>query len=955
MTFKKSSGAFLCSQLIILLLAFTLFAQPKGTITGTVVDAETGEPLPNVNIVLEGTMWGAATDLDGHYRIDHVPVGTYNLVSMMIGYSKKRIENVQVNPKQVTRVNFTMGFEVLEGKEVIVTAKALKNTEAILLKDRQKAQALSDAISAEAISRSGSGNAAEAMKQVTGASVVGGKYVYVRGLGDRYTSTQLNGAELPSTNPYKRAGSIDLIPSNLVDNIVTAKSFTPDKPGNFSGGTVDIKTKDFPDEFTLNLSASTSYNNQVTFNDDGPILYSGSDTDWLGSDDGFRDIPGTMQNEDEVIPDIGAAGSNIETALKLDRIVKSFNPDMVPVNRTPGLNQSYSISAGNQVRVLGRPLGFLASLTYSNGYSSYDDGDLNRWNLGAQVSETLGNDFTLTDTKSSQEVLWGGLLKASYKFTPSHVISLNGLYNQNGESSARYLEGKYPYDLDPSATFRTSVLSYLERTLTSVQLSGDHHFESLLGSRISWKASVGGSKQDEPDNRYFTSFKTKKGLYGIKPNVPPSRYYRFMDENRNEFSLDITVPFKLGAAKQGNVKFGGLMAQKHRDYYERLFEYHQNPVYNYDGDINTLFGPDNIGLIDTTKKVVGDTTYKRYDFGIVMNEIFLPANRYEGDQDISAAYAMVDFPILDKLRFIGGARFETTDMRVVTEDKKLDEGHLKTEDVLPSANLIYSLTPNANIRAAYGKTLARPLFREIAPYASFDFMGGDTYIGNNELERTLIDNFDLRWEWFPRPGEIYAVSAYYKDFRNPIEVVIKNVNHEIEWKNVDEARVMGMEFEVRKRLDGISPLLHHVMAGGNLSLVNSRVDITEQEMKLIRATRPEADDTRPFQGQSPYIVNVNVTYDHFERGIVTSLYYNVFGERLSVVSLGGTPDVYEQPAGMLNWSFSWNFTKNLALKLSAKNLLDNEMKMTQEYKGEEYIYSAYKIGRSFSIGLKYKI
>ncbi|MBN1998756.1 TonB-dependent receptor, partial [candidate division KSB1 bacterium] len=710
-----------------------------------------------------------------------------------------------------------------------------------------------------------------------------------------------------------------------------------------------------PDKFSLNFSASTSLNDQVTFNNNGPISYSGSGSDWLGWDDGFRDIPGPVQNEDVVIPDIGKAGSDLETALKLDRIVKSFNSEMAPVAKTPGLNQNYSFSTGNQMQILGRPFGFLASLTYSNSYSSYNDGELNRWNLGAQVSETLGNDFSLTDKKSSQEVLWGGLFKASYKLTPSHVFSLNGLYNQNGESTARYLEGKYPYDLDPSATFRTSVLSYLERDLTSFQLSGEHQFEKIFGSRISWKASVGSSKQDEPDNRYFTSFKTKKNLYGIKPNVPPSRYYRFMDESRNEFSLDLMVPFKLGATKQGNIKFGGLYAQKHRDYYERLFEYHQNPVYNYDGDINTLFGEDNIGLIDTTKKTVRGVTYKRYDFGVVMNEIFLPANQYEGDQEISAAYAMVDVPIVRRLRFIGGARLESTDMLVVTEDKKLDQGHLKTDDLLPSANLIYTLSPNANLRAAYGKTIARPLFREIAPYASFDFMGGDTYIGNNNLQRTLIDNFDLRWEWFTRPGEIFAVSGFYKDFINPIELTILNVNHEIMWKNVDEARVLGMEFEARKRLDGVSSLLKDITVGGNFSFVDSRVDITQEELELMQATRPDAENTRPFQGQSPYIVNVNVTYDNFERGVVTSLYYNVFGERLSVVSLGGTPDVFEQPAGMLNWSFSWRFTKYLGLKLSAKNILNSEMKMTQQYKEQEYIYRTYKIGRSFSVGLDYKI
>ena len=312
LTHKENRMKFI-NQPIILLVIFGLLlsvsnllqAQPsqsskKGRIHGSIIDGETGDPLIGANILLQGTMMGAAADINGNYSILNVPAGNYALVVMMMGYAKTTITDVDVKVGEATRVDASSKPEVLQAEEVVVTAKAIRNTEALLLKDRQRSRAVSDAISSEAISRAASGNAADAMKQITGASVVDGKYVFVRGLGDRYTSTQLNGAEIPSTDPYKRAGSVDLIPTNLVDNIVTVKSFTPDKPGNFSGGTVNIETKDFLEKLNLSFSVSSSYNGQASFQSN-ILTYAGGGTDWLGMDDGTRAIPDMVGDDIQVI------------------------------------------------------------------------------------------------------------------------------------------------------------------------------------------------------------------------------------------------------------------------------------------------------------------------------------------------------------------------------------------------------------------------------------------------------------------------------------------------------------------------------------------------------------------------------------------------------------------------------------------------------------------------------
>ena len=310
---------------ISLFFAANLGAQTlKGIVAGKLVDSETGDPLIYANVHLEGTTFGAASDLEGNYRIVSVPPGTYNVKLNYMGYAETQITDVVVTAGEVTKINVTLKPEVLEAEEVMVTAKALRNTEAVLLKDRQKAIAVSDAISAEAISRSGSGDAAEAMTKVTGASVVDGKYVYIRGLGERYSNTHLDGAELPTADPDKKAFQMDLFPSNLLDNIVTVKTFTPDKPGNFSGGIVNIGTKTFPESFTMSFSSSASCNTQTTLNDNF-ILYGGGSTDWLGFDDGTRDIPDLFDNwNKEDWPTVTGARYNDEEAAKLGGVAISY-------------------------------------------------------------------------------------------------------------------------------------------------------------------------------------------------------------------------------------------------------------------------------------------------------------------------------------------------------------------------------------------------------------------------------------------------------------------------------------------------------------------------------------------------------------------------------------------------------------------------------------------------------
>ncbi|MBD3289017.1 TonB-dependent receptor plug domain-containing protein [candidate division KSB1 bacterium] len=941
-----------------ILLIFTtgsIYAQSKGKISGKLVDSQTGDPLIYANVKLEGTSLGAASDLEGNYIINAVPPGNYTLIVQYIGYTATKITDVQVIAGEVTKVNASLSPEIIEGEEVVVTAKALNNTEASLLKHRQKALAVSDAISAEAISQAGAGDAAEAVKQITGASVVDGKYVYVRGLGDRYTSTQLNGASLPSTDPYKRSGSIDLVPTNLIDNIVTVKSFTPDKPGDFSGGTVDIKTKDFPEKLKIDFSTSVSYNTNTTFNDGrNTIGYSGGDLDWLGIDDGSRDVPDYVERNGVPYYD----NSSSDKLRQLSQATKVFNRQMWTESITPGMNQSYSLSIGNQVNLLNRPFGFIGSFTYSNSYSAYDNGRYNAWNLLEDSSKVLNRLYNYNHYKTNHEVLWGTLLKGSYKLSSSDIVSFDFIYNVNGTSSADYYEGNYEYDkLDNNDLHQNHVLGFNERRLTSLQFNGDHQFESLLGLRLDWKASFAQTKQDEPDLRYFTTYLkidddgTTPGVFN---NLVPQRYYRYLNEDNNEFSANFSLPFKQWNGHKSTLKFGALYSDKSREFDEVSYSY---SGYNgYYGDPESYFSDSNMEP-DSSVVVINGVEWVTRDLDLYIEEGDIGANDYSGEKIVNAQYLMVDLPLTADLRFIGGARYERTDMELISADHRKENGKISTKDVLPSINFIYSLAEDMNLRLSATRSLARPTLRELAPYASYDFVVGFTAIGNPELKRTLIDNYDIRWEWFSRPGEIYAVSAFYKNFQDPIEraFIVSASNREITWKNVDEAKTMGVEFEVRKKLDIISPRLRNFMVGSNLSLVHSEVQIPADELALIRIKRPDFKGTRELEGQSPFLLNFNLGYDNYDKGIFWNVYYNVFGERLSEVSKDGTPFVYEQPVNTLNANFSMRITNNIKFKLSGKNLLDAEFKKTHEYEGTEYIFRNYTKGRTFSMGFAYSL
>ena len=946
--------------LLLLFLAISLAGQTtlaqSGILRGSIIDDETGEPLIGASIGIAELSIGSGTDLDGKFSINNIKPGIYTVQASYVSYTSQVIEGVEIKDGEVAIINIRLRGETLGLQEIVVSAQAIRNNENALLTIQKKSSLVLDAIASDQFSRLGDADAAAAMQRVTGVSVQGGKYVYVRGLGDRYSKTTLNGAEIPGLDPNKNTVQMDLFPTNLIDNIVVYKTFSPELPASFAGGLVNVSTKEFPETFTMQFSASGGFNTNASLNNN--FLYHDLGKGHaLGFKDNSRTLPQELQDG---VPAFGSVFNNPTLAAELDRDTRSIRTTMAPSANQAPINHSASFSIGNQVKFLGKDLGFVGGVTYSRNFEYYNNGKTGRFLLpGTVTEESLAPLYLFNDEMGRDNVLWGGLFNTTLKINDRNKIGLNLMRNQSAEGSTRYQEGSFPFNAggeDDSRIIQARSMQYVERILNSAQLKGSHSIGNN-GINMDWISSATLSTQEEPDLRFFNNLaevlmEGDTAYDALSNNVKrPSRFFRSMEERNFDNKVNFEIPFDMAGRKGSKIKFGASYTYKERDFDERVFEYINGPSTTfYNNDIDAYFSDSNIGKL-------GDANF---DFGLYLRE--QPSTgTYSASETIPAAYVMGDLMLNDKLRASIGARFEQTDIALEMGDQSLADtlrlANLKRNDLLPALNITYSVNPNSNFRFGYGRTLARPTFRELARFATFDFLGDFLLLGNPNLERTTIDNIDLRWEVFPSAGEIISVSAFYKNFQNPIERAINPLTNdlalEFNFRNVPTARVMGVEFEVRKSLEFLTPSLKDFKVGTNVTLINSRVDISEGELSLIRLNDPEAKSYRPLFGQAPYIINAYMNYENPFNGWSSNISFNVSGERMTVVSVGGTPNVFEQPRAMLDFNVKKNLDSRWSVKFAATNLLNAQYKFTQSFKDVDYIYQNSQLGSTFSMSFAY--
>ncbi len=947
-------------------------SEESASIAGEIIDSWNQQPMGGVAVTLRGTTLATTTQADGSFKLENVPAGNHILLFSKSGYQRATVSDIRSLGGQTSTVNLELRPEFFELPPYEVIVEPIGQQTIAILDARRRSSALTDAIGSEFFSRAGVNDAAGILTKVTGASVVDGKFAVIRGLNDRYNATTLNGAEVPSADPYRKAAQLDLFPSAFIEQLVTTKTFTPNLPGSFTGGAVNIVTKTFPEKPTFALSLGVSYNTQASLNEDF-LTYDGGDYDYFAYDDGTRALPEELEGlsrqefEAKYNPPFRAqrnetpeeAAARRAAADDLDRVTRLFSPVMSPEKDTSPLNHSFSISGGNTFNIKKQKLGVFSGLTYDRSFSFFDDGVVNRY-LPGGANGVFTPRIELKDTQAIVNVNWGSMVNTAYKFSDHHQVSFNFLYNRNGEDVSRTQKGFNRDTEGVGPEFNTVSLHYTERELQSFQLHGEHEFPEALDLKTEWTAALANTFQDEPDFRTLTYVSgTPTGLYIVPEFLAggsPTRYFRQLSEQNVNYKIDNTLPFTVWNELEAAFLFGGYLSTSERSYEERAFVYADDRNISFSefrttGDLSLL-------LADSSMGVEEDAGRRGVDYLLKRRVEPLPAdNLYDGASTIQAGYLMLEVPVVEKVKLIGGARIETTDIQVdfVSSIEGPGSASLQATDALPAAGVIYEFWKDMNLRFSYGKTIARPNYREIANVTSFEFVGSEIIFGNPNLERSLIDNFDVRWEWFFRPGEILSFGVFYKDLKNAIEQQFQSLaggNEAVSWSNRD-AQLYGLEFEARKRLDFVDDLFKGFTVGANFALIESQVQLSSLDLINKRAFDPNAPDTRPLYDQSPYIINADISYDHPSLGTSVTLLYNIYGERLAYPALN-TSDIYEQPFETLDFTLSQRFgsQKRWKVKFSAKNLLDPKRQLI--YEDTALVFSEYRRGRTFGMSLGYE-
>lgn len=909
----------------------------SGAISGRVIDSWQGSPLGGVTVLVRGTTLGTTTDSAGNYTVGKVPPGTYAVVFSRSGYTKATLGEVRVVAGQKTPADYSLKPEFYEMEAFEAVAEPVLDQGMDIIIERQKDVVLVDALGSDMLSKLGVSDAAEALTKVTGASIVDGKFAVIRGLSDRYTSATLNSMEIPSADPYRKSAQLDLFPSSMIERIEVNKTFTPDQPGGFTGGSVNIVTKTIPEQFFFKMSVGASFNTQSTGKE---ILTSpGGKTDWLGMDDGTRALPAGLEN-DQRVPTLAQANANLAQRALLNAQTRSFTlKQMAPTKETAPFNQSFSLAQGDRFKLGEGEMGYYATLSYDRKYTGYENGQYERYipNGGG----TYRTKVVANQSKGVDEVSWGAAVGLGYRMGEANQLSFTFLNTQTGENSAYRIKGLN--DVDFNSVYEATTLQYTERNLRSFLFGGKHDFASLKNFNLDWNVSYTTTTQEDPDLRVMAGLHSPAGTYFDNSIYPqqPSRFWRNLEENNINYRVDGTLPFSNWTSEEGKIKFGMNTSLSHRDFKQTGFAYLSQSAF----DAWASSGGDFADLL----YVMEDETNHRFFY--IRRET---PNVYKGDQKLNAGYGMMELPVHDRLKFIGGARLETTDLSVDSSGgaffASTARSSILQHDVLPALGLIYNPITNMNIRLHYSETVARPTYREIANVATFDYIGGEILVGNPDLKLTAVKNYDVRVEWFPQPGNVFSIGAFYKELARPIELYYLTLDRDqSSYTNRESATVIGWEAEARVNLGMLKDDLKNFTIGVNYAWIYSETSLTATEYKNKKTEEPDVPSTRPMYDQSPFILNADMTYDNPRSRTTVTLSYNMTGQRLAVANPLG-PDVYERPGDSLDLSISQGLSEHWKLRFNAKNLLNPAY---ERYLGPNKVrpYTSYTKGIQLGLSL----
>ena len=900
-------------------------ADGKGRLVGTVTAHESNAPIPNVRVFVSGIPGAIKTDGEGKYSLE-VPVGEYSISFVHPEFSTQIYKKINVEKEQVITKSTVLTPAGKDLGEFVVSAPTIEGGFKALADEKRESSSVKDVIGAKQMSKSGDSDAAGALKRVTGLTLVDGKYIYVRGLGERYSSTLLNGANLPSPDPTRRVVPLDLFPTGVLSGVVIQKTYSPDMPGDFSGGVVQLRTLgEIPEEPESNVSVELKYNSNTT--GEQGATYKGGSLDFLGIDDGSRDLPDLVDSE---------TNGGVKPGELSEEAAESF-PQIY--NTTPK-----TLPPGIKLKLLVSDVFEPLDSDYGWGYNlafNYE----NNWDLREEVRNTYTGDGSggvileneTNRTRTENSINLGGLMNFILESGESHRYESNTILTRQSTDTVVQDES---YLAENELNVRDTTLEWRETHLFSQQFRGEHSFSSMNDLEMDWHATLSQATRDLPFSRFYRYVETG-GSYALTSDNVHQIRYETLEDNTTDFALNLTYPVYDLFGTFTKFKMGVSKIDKDRESQILRFNWISpndiDPTILQDPDPDNIFtneniGPDGFSIFNGTQ----------------------PTDNYVAEQALTSVYLMADVVINDEWSLMAGARVEDNYQNVTTfELANPDEtvvGEIDKTDVMPGGSLTWAFNKEMQMRAAASSTVNRPDFKELSSAPYIDPVTRDIIIGNPNLEQADVTNLDLKWEWYVTHFEGMSVSLFYKDFINPIERTLlpgggdSNVYSFI---NADAATNAGIELEGRAWL---SRFFGRSFSGtyieSNLAVIDSNVNLGDQSGQL-------TSTSRPLQGQAPWIINLTLGYENLLSQSSANLLFNMAGEFIFDVGTQGVPDAYVQPVPTLDFVYKKAFFRgredNLHLAIKVKNILNPDVEVLR---GGE-LERSYSKGTTISAQLKY--
>ncbi|GAB4137759.1 MAG: TonB-dependent receptor [Bacteroidia bacterium] len=915
-----------------------MFAQ-NGTISGTVTEKANNAVVIGAIVRVDSTTAGAQSDFDGKFNIK-IKEGTYSVTCKYFGYAPVTIRNVKVLGGKTTNISFQLEPESkLVGADssgfITIYDSRPTNTQFSVLEDIKEGNVAADGQGQTEIKQSTATDASQVARRIPGVTVVDNRFVVVRGLSERYNAVLLNNLFAPSVESDVKAFSFDLVPSQMIDRFMIYKSPSPDLPGEFAGGVIKISTTDIPSQTSLQINYSNGFRSGTTF--DPFSLNKGTSADFFAMGASSRALPaGVPGNVRDAINDPAAQ----------EAAGKSLRNDWGYTTKKAPLDQRFNMTWAQRVSKPKYQFGNITSLNYSYTYQHLESQRLD-YNIYDSVNQQSDTVFNYSDAIYTARARVALVQNNAFRFGKDGTqrITLKNLINQMGDNETTLRTGK---NIEEGDYRIENSYRYTQRTLFTSQLGGEHIFNKER-TTIDWTVGYSAARRNEPDWRRVRRTKP----FSAAPEEPYQLYLPFSAQPffLGRLFIDMNEDIYAGAANMQHIitigadstkgdkgysftlKGGFYYEQKDRVFGVRNLGYALGNPFSFNWDllslpVDSVFLPENIN----------NTT------GIKLDEDTKKADSYYASNTLQAGYAMAIIPVgkfkgsfdgeeHERIRISGGVRAERNIQRLNSNTIPGDTVIVNNDILrfLPSVNIAYNLTDRMLIRTAYGKTLNRPEFREIAPLYFYDFIFNSINSGNDSLKTPSIDNYDLRWEYYPRPGENITLGVFYKRFENPIETyfvpgVGSGGTRSFTWDNAPLARNYGFEIEVRKKLDSLNvPVIRNLAVVANAAFIKSAIDLSS-------ANIGEKSNQRPMMGQSPWIVNAGLFYQNDSIGLTFNVMYNVIGPRVVIVGIPDIPEVYEMPRHQVDLAIIKTIgkRKNVDLRMNISDLLNQEFLLLQD-------------------------